>query len=121
MFSGFIREPVDDLNDIDDPAERLAVKFKAKSVYLGTYSFEPIEEILLTSKGLRIPAPRVDNNSNIVQLDLQSSEIIKVALNLSIKSPTMILFVLNTCSQYVREELDMPIGNKSKLVCHVCL
>lgn len=63
---------------------------------------------------MRIVAPHVENQSNMVQLDLQNSEIIKVVSNLSTKSPTFILFVLNTCSKYVREKLNMPVDNKSE-------
>lgn len=104
----FHRENVTDLGTLKD---NLSTKFRAKTIYLGTYVFEPSEDIFVTSKGIRIYAPSVKHPNEKTVLDIQKSEIVKIVSHFSQKS-LITIYVLNTCSRYVRENLDMSKDNK---------
>lgn len=77
-------------------------------MYLGTHIFPPPEEIVFTNKGLRLVALKCQHPTEKVVLNIQKSEICKVLCNFSQKS-TLVLYVLNTCSKYVRETLEMSL------------
>lgn len=75
---------------------------------MGTHIFQPTEEIVFTSKGLRLMAPNCKHPTEKVVLNIQKSEIVKVLCNFSQKS-VLVLYVLNTCGKYIRECLGMSL------------
>lgn len=101
--SDIVRENVFDLTDSN---EKLRASFRADKVCLGTYIFTPTEDVVFTSKGLRLVAPNCKNPSEKIVLNIQKGEILKVVCNFS-ERPTFVIYVLNTCGKYVRESLDM--------------
>lgn len=107
-FVDFIRENVLDLSDIND---QLLAKFSAEKVYLGTYIYQPTEEVVVTSKGLRLVAPHCKHPSEKTILNIQKSEIAKVVCNFEQKS-VLIIYVLNTCGKYIRESLEMSLDGQ---------
>lgn len=101
----------ENVTDLSTSSEKLSTKFRAKTIYLGTYAFEPTEDIFVTSKGIRIYAPSVKHPDEKTVLDIQKSEIVKIVSHFSRKS-LISLYVLNTCSRYVRENLEMTKDSK---------
>lgn len=87
---------------------------------MGTQFFQPTEDIVFTSKGLRLVAPHCKHPTKKIVLNIQKSEIVKLLCNFSQKS-VLILRVLSTCGKYIRESLGMstdscyfnPMGEKS--------
>lgn len=105
LLSDFIRENVLDLMDSN---EKLIAKFTADKVFLGTHIYQPTEEVVFTSKGLRLVAPHCKHPAEKTVLNIQKSEIVKVLCNFGVKS-VLIIYVLNTCGKYIRESLEMSL------------
>lgn len=98
-----MREDVIDLRDTND---KLTARIKAERIYLGTYKYEPTEEVVFTCKGLRLMAPHCQHPKEKVILNIQKSEIAKIVCNFAQKS-VLVIYVLNTCGKYIRETLGM--------------
>lgn len=111
-FSDFIREDVLDLSDIN---EKLLAQFPADKIYLGTYIYQSIEDVVFTSKGLRLVAPHCKHPFEKTVLNIQKSEIAKVVCNFAQKS-VLIIYVLNTCGKYVRESLEMSSDDQGNVI-----
>lgn len=109
QLTDFIRENVVDLSDVN---EKLLAQFTGEKVYLGTHIFQPTDEIVFTSKGLRLVAPHCKHPTEKTVLNIQKSEIVKVVCNFSQKS-VLVLYVLNTCGKYIRESLEMSSESQS--------
>lgn len=99
------------MTDLSSSSDKSSTKFRAKTIYLGTYAFEPSEDVFVTSKGIRIYAPNVKHPNEKTVLDIQKSEIVKIVSHFSQKS-LISIYVLNTCSRYVREQLEMSKDSK---------
>lgn len=110
-----MREDVIDLKDTND---KTTAKFKAERVYLGTYKYEPTEDVVFTSKGLRLMAPHCQFTKEKVILNIQRTEIAKIVCNFASKS-VLIIYVLNTCGKYVRETLGMSSENEGKQIISI--
>lgn len=110
QFTDFIRENVMDLSDSND---KLMTKFTPEKVYLGTYIYQPTDDVVFTSKGLRLLAPHVKHPKEKIVLNIQKTEIVKVVCNFAQKS-VLIIYVLNTCGKYVRESLEMSSNDQGK-------
>lgn len=113
QFTDFIRENVTDLSDTN---EKLTTKFTPEKVYLGTYIYQPTDDVVFTSKGLRLVAPHVKHPNEKIVMNIQKSEIVKVVCNFAQKS-VLIIYVLNTCGKYVRESLEMSSDDQGKYLC----
>lgn len=98
--------------DLSDVNEKLLAQFTGEKVYLGTHIFQPTDDIVFTSKGLRLVAPHCKHPAEKIVLNIQKSEIVKVVCNFSQKS-VLVLYVLNTCGKYIRECLEMSLESQN--------
>lgn len=105
-----MRENVIDLTNTN---EKLMTKFKADRIYLGTYKYQTTEEVVITSKGLRLVAPHCKHPNDKTVLNIQKAEILKIVGNFDQKC-ILVFYVLNTCSKYIRESLEMSCDGEGK-------
>lgn len=108
QFSEIIREDV--LGGKD--ALRTTIQ-NIHSVNIGTFRYKPTEPIVFTPKGVRIVANSVKNANEQCVINVMKAEIVKAICYFSDQSKdnsAIILHVLNSCSEYVRETLEMSSG-----------
>lgn len=98
--------------DITNSSDKLFASVQCRIIHIGSYKFEPNEKVIFSSKGIRIVAPSVKEPTENVILDIQIKEIIKVCSNFSKGSSVIFIYVLPSCSTYVRQSLDMPSTSK---------
>lgn len=97
--------------DLTDCADTQKTSFRAKSVRLGTYAYNADDEVTFTSKGIRLIAPNTKRPEEKCVLNIQKKEIVKILFHFG--SPSIIvIFVLNSCTRYVREEINMNVDDK---------
>lgn len=106
-----MRDNVVDANDMAAPKVILNIK----TLHVGTYSFNPSENVVFTAKGIRIVAPHTTRPDEKIAINIQKSEIIKIIYNFS-GTAVMFLYVLNSCGKYIRDSLGMDIASKSKFI-----
>lgn len=82
-------------------------------VYLGTYKYQPTEDVIITSKGIRLVAPNCKHPLEKTVLNIQKSEILKIICNFENKC-ILVLYVLNTCGKYIRDSLEMSSEDEGK-------
>ncbi|XP_075164173.1 sentrin-specific protease 6-like [Haematobia irritans] len=101
------REDVTDLSNCND---KLSCTLPCKYIRLGTYCFDPLEPVVITSKGIRIVAPLETNPSETFKLHIHKDEVVKVIAHFSAKlSDSMLCFyTLRSCAKYIRSSLQMP-------------
>lgn len=103
-FADFVREKVTDLqNSID----KLYTNVMPKRILIGTHHYVPTEKVYFTSKGIRIFAPNVKNANEMVILDIQTNEVVKIVSHMQNPKCVFFIYTLNSCGAYVRESLDM--------------
>ncbi|XP_061398907.1 uncharacterized protein LOC133334608 [Musca vetustissima] len=106
IYSDFKRGDVTDLSNCSD---KLTCSLPCKYIRLGTYCFEPPEEVVITSKGVRLVAPLESNPSETFPLHIHKQEVVKVIAHFSKTTDSMLCFyTLRTCAQYIRTSLKMP-------------
>lgn len=64
-------------------------------------------QILISMKGVRIVAPRVDDPTVLVPLQLQMKEVVKVLIHSGKGMPVLFLYTVQWCASYVRKALNM--------------
>lgn len=104
--------------DLSDSNEKLLTSFRADTIYLGTYKYHTTEEVIFSSKGLRLVAPHYKQPHEKTVLDIQKSEIQKLVYNFSAKS-VLVIYVVSSCGKYVRESLEMS-SNSEGMHDHGC-
>ncbi|XP_011293377.2 uncharacterized protein LOC101890437 isoform X1 [Musca domestica] len=106
IYSDFKRGDITDLSNCSD---KLSCTLPCKYIRLGTYCFEPPEQVVITSKGVRIVAPLESNPSETFPLHIHKQEVVKVIAHFSKTTDSMLCFyTLRTCAQYIRTSLKMP-------------
>lgn len=111
----FIRDDVANLDDVDNPAMASA---GAKTIYLGTYRFEPHDDVLFTTRGIRFTAPSMKRLGESVVLNIHKHEICRTVYHFSSQCCVIFLYVLSSCSEYVRDEIGMEPNGKGKRDYH---
>lgn len=112
LFIDFLRENVIDLNECKDKQK---ISLSARQIRFGTFKYEPKEDVVLTIKGIRIVAPNIKKTSEKVVLNIQRSEVVKILYNF-IAPCALIIYVKNSCSRYVREQIGMLKDNKRMFI-----
>ncbi|XP_073836301.1 sentrin-specific protease 6 veloren isoform X2 [Musca autumnalis] len=106
IYSDFKRG---DITDLANCSDKLSCTLPCKYIRLGTYCFEPPEQVVITSKGVRIVAPLESNPSETFPLHIHKQEVVKVIAHFSKTTDSMLCFyTLRTCAQYIRTSLKMP-------------
>ncbi|XP_017121911.1 uncharacterized protein LOC108142509 isoform X3 [Drosophila elegans] len=105
----FSRGDVTDLSDIAEP-EKFSTSLSCSCVRLVPYKFEITEPVCFTSKGVRLAGILKDKDEKFV-LHIHKQEVIKVIAhfgNVEPARPLVTLYLLKTCAQYVKNQLQLP-------------
>lgn len=103
FVSDFVRKKI---TDTQNAVDKISTSFAAKCIFIGSYKFTSKEKVIFSSLGMRIIAPNPKRDSENVILDIQKSEIVKIACNFG-NSSIMYVFVNRLCGLYIRESLEM--------------
>lgn len=100
----FVRKKI---TDTQNAVDKISTTFAVKTIRIGSYKFEPKEKVVFSSLGMRIIAPNTKRENENVILDIQKSEIVKIACHLSNSLAVLFIWATRDCGSYVRESLEM--------------
>lgn len=100
----FVRKKI---TDTQNAVDKISTTFAVKTIYIGSYKFEPKEKVVFSSLGMRIIAPNTKRDNENVILDIQKSEIVKICCHLSSSLAVLFIYTTRSCGLYVRESLEM--------------
>ncbi|KAM7357797.1 sentrin-specific protease 6 veloren isoform 2-T7 [Cochliomyia hominivorax] len=107
LYNDFTRGDVTDLTNCSD---KLSCSLSCKLIRFGTYRFEPSEQVIITSLGIRIVAPLETNPSETFALNIYKNEVVKIIAHFSKTSSVnsmLCFYTLRNCAQYIRTSLKM--------------
>ncbi|XP_064547590.1 sentrin-specific protease 6 isoform X3 [Drosophila montana] len=105
----FVRGDVTDLSDMPD-GETFTTELTCKCLRLMPYRFMITEPVTFTSKGVRLAGVLPDKDEKFV-LHIYKHEVIKVIAHFASyeqAQPLVTLYMLKTCAQYVKSQLQLP-------------
>ncbi|KAJ2946995.1 hypothetical protein O0L34_g16339 [Tuta absoluta] len=83
------------------------VTLNCRTIRIGSYRYTPKEKIYISSKGIKIVAPNLKNESRDVALQIQLREVVKILVHFGKGLPVIFLYTVNRCGAYIRRMLDM--------------
>ncbi|XP_017863621.1 PREDICTED: sentrin-specific protease 6 isoform X3 [Drosophila arizonae] len=111
----FVRGDVTDLADLPE-GETFTTELTCKCLRLMPYRFMVTEPIIFTSKGVRIAGVLPDKDEKFV-LNIYKHEVIKVIAHFASyeqAQPLVTLYMLKTCAQYVKSQLQLPVDTPNE-------
>lgn len=78
-----------------------------QTIRIGENEYEPEENVVIADNGIQIIAPRVKEPMNNVVLNIKKQEVVKVAYSFSQDMSMIFIWLLPSCSQCVRGQLEM--------------
>lgn len=85
-----------------------------RNIRIGTQKYDPSEKVIFSNRGCRIVAPSVKRADELVVLNIQLSEIVKLLYCFDKRLTVIFMFVLPSCAAYVRESLEMSANNQEE-------
>ncbi|GAB0091221.1 hypothetical protein DMENIID0001_060350 [Sergentomyia squamirostris] len=95
------------ITDLSSVLEKLLTSIQCRTIHIGTLQYEPKEQVIFSSLGVRIIAPNVKNTKENVILDLQIREILKIVAHFEKPLPILFIYTTPACAEYIRTCLDM--------------
>ncbi|XP_059614832.1 uncharacterized protein LOC132260612 [Phlebotomus argentipes] len=95
------------ITDLSNVPDKLMTSIQCQTIRIGTLQYEPKEQVILSSRGVRIIAPSVKNPKENIILDVQIKEIVKIIAHFPKKLPILFIYTTPSCAQYIRNSLDM--------------
>ncbi|XP_063379205.1 uncharacterized protein LOC134666031 isoform X1 [Cydia fagiglandana] len=78
-----------------------------RTIRIGSYKYTPKEKVTISSKGVKIVAPSLKDESRDVALQIQLKEVVRLLAHFSKGVPVIFLYTVNKCGIYIRKALDM--------------
>lgn len=97
----------EDVADVTKFTDKSYTSITCRTIRIGTYRYEPREKVFISSKGIKIVAPNTRNASDLVVLNIQMHEIVKIIAHFSNNLSVIFIYTLPTCGSYIRESLEM--------------
>lgn len=97
----------ENIADLKNTVDGLYTSLKCSTIRIGTLKYTTTENVVISSKGIRIVAPNTKNLSEKVVLNIQMSEISKILVNFEKNQGNISLFLLPSCGTFIRESLEM--------------
>lgn len=94
----------------DQPYDLFA-KLACRTVRIGTFKFIPREDVIITSIGVKILAPLVNDASKTFPIFIPSKQILKVLANFQKSLPVLFFYLLPSAANYIRDKLSMQEGS----------
>lgn len=107
----FVRSNVEEFIEGE---RKIATSFSCSTIRIGTYKFDSKEKVVITSKGIKIVAPSLKDPNDLVVLNIQNSEIIKVIGHFSKNLHIIFLYTKPSCVRYINVQLQMTQNGKSE-------
>ncbi|PNF29866.1 hypothetical protein B7P43_G09538 [Cryptotermes secundus] len=80
---------------------------QCRTVRIGSYKVVPKDRVLLSSVGIRIAVPAIEDDSKCVTLSVDIGEIVKVLIHFGRGMPVLFLYTVPTAAARVRAALSM--------------
>lgn len=131
LFMHFISDSGD--TNTQDIVVNMSTSFKAKEIIIGSYRFKPDDDVIVSRLGIRIIAPIPKRKPENVTLDIEKSEIFRIAYNFD-KCAILFIWFSKRCGSYIRKSLEMvqldesyynplatswPSWHEKRLICQV--
>lgn len=78
-----------------------------RTIRIGSYRYTPKEKVYISSKGIKIVAPSLKNESRDVALQIQLKEVVRILVHFGKGLPVIFLYTMSKCGTYIRKALDM--------------
>ncbi|GAB0091683.1 hypothetical protein DMENIID0001_065400 [Sergentomyia squamirostris] len=95
------------ITDLSSVQEKLLTSIQCRTIRIGTLQYEPKEQVIFSSLGVRIIAPNVKNTKENMILDVQIREIVKIIAHFAKPLPILFIYTTPACAEYIRTCLDM--------------
>ncbi|XP_063701082.1 uncharacterized protein LOC134831309 [Culicoides brevitarsis] len=86
------------------------VEFTCRNIRIGTHKYDPSEKVVFSSRGCRLVAPSVKRPQELVILNIQLSEVVKLLYCFDKRLSVIFIYTLPSCGSYVRESLEMTLN-----------
>lgn len=104
LVADFTRDDVTELKGVQNA---ISTTFRAKTIFLGTYRFDSQKDLVFTSRGIRMVVPNMKRPGEMVVLNIHRHEIVRMVYHFAAELSVMFMYVVSSCSKYVREEIEM--------------
>lgn len=104
--------------DLKNTVDGLYTTLKCSVIRIGSLKYSATENVVISSKGIRIVAPNTKNLSEKVVLNIQKNEIVKLIVNYEKNQGKISIFVLPSCGNFIRESLEMQNYQPSSLALY---
>ena len=81
--------------------------FICRSIRVGNYKVLPKEKITITEKGLQIKVPAINTDLEIITINIEMKDVLKVLVHFGKSMPLLFLYVSPTACQKTRKLLKM--------------
>ncbi|XP_014363724.2 uncharacterized protein LOC106715044 isoform X1 [Papilio machaon] len=88
-------------------SQGIVTSLNCRTIRIGSYRYTPKEKVYISSKGIKIVAPSLKNESREVALQIQLKEIVRILVHFGKGLPVIFLYTMSKCGAYVRKALDM--------------
>ncbi|XP_047986051.1 LOW QUALITY PROTEIN: uncharacterized protein LOC125226181 [Leguminivora glycinivorella] len=78
-----------------------------RTIRIGSYKYTPKEKVTISSKGVKIVAPSLKDESRDVALQIPLKDVVRLLAHFSKGVPVIFLYTVNKCGFYIRKTLDM--------------
>ncbi|VVC99428.1 unnamed protein product [Leptidea sinapis] len=104
---GFDQLDDESREEINHGIAGMVTSLNCRTIRIGSYRYTPKEKIYLSSRGIKIVAPSLKNESQEVALQIQLKEIVRVLGHFGKGLPVIFLYTMSKCGAYIRKTLDM--------------
>ncbi|CAG5040142.1 unnamed protein product [Parnassius apollo] len=85
----------------------IVTSLNCRTIRIGSYRYTPKEKVYISSKGIKIVAPSLKNESREVALQIQLKEVVRILVHFGKGLPVIFLYTMSKCGVYIRKALDM--------------
>ncbi|KAG7299477.1 hypothetical protein JYU34_016438 [Plutella xylostella] len=89
------------------PLQGVVTSFNCRTIRIGSYRYTPKEKIYISSKGIKIVAPSLKDESRDVALQIQLKEVVRILVHFGKGLPVIFLYTMSKCGVYIRKALEM--------------
>ncbi|CAH0749698.1 unnamed protein product [Diatraea saccharalis] len=85
----------------------VVTSLNCRTIRIGSYRYTPKEKVYISSKGIKIVAPSLKNETKDVALQIQLKEVVRMLVHFGKGLPVIFLYTMSKCGAYIRRVLDM--------------
>ncbi|XP_008206476.1 uncharacterized protein LOC100122748 isoform X2 [Nasonia vitripennis] len=99
--------------NLPDPiTSNLTTHLPCRTVRIGSYKYAPTDPVLISSAGLKLEVPLLEDDNSFITVDIGPNDLIKALLHFSKSMPVLFFYITPQSALRIRELLGMqdPIG-----------